>query len=209
MVVARTLRHGGMEDLGHLGAVEMKFSTGAVLHEPHELQLAAVEFRVGLAVHHEGFVGQIPQAQTRHPACGAGEGHLDEVGSDSNRLKDLGTVIAGQHGDADLGENLAQTIFQSLAHVGLGLIHRQGGQFSTLDQRAGLGMLQPVTGRLPGQPGTDGAGAETDQAGQVMGTPALSGLHNDRTTQAEAQASTGDGGHNQRRARGGWPWCRG
>ena len=40
---------------------------------------------------------------------------------------------------------------------------------------------------LPGEPGADGTGAKADQAGQVVGAPALGGLHHDRGLQPQPQ----------------------
>ena len=159
MVVARAGLDGGVEGLGHLRAVEMVFAAGAVLHKAHELELAAVELRIGLGVESQGFAGQIAEAQAGHPAGGTAEGQGDQVGADADGLKDLGAVVAGQQGNADLGEDLAQAIFEGLAHIGLGLVDREGRQFAALDQGLHLGLGQPVAGGFPGQPGADGTGA--------------------------------------------------
>ena len=100
-----------MQGLGHLRTVEVVFTTGAVLHKTHELELAAVEFGEGLGVKGQGFARQFGQAQARHTAGGAFEGQFDQVGADADGLEDLGPVVAGQQGDADLGEDLAQAVF--------------------------------------------------------------------------------------------------
>ena len=188
VVVAGACRHGGMEGLGHLRAVEVVFTAGAVLHEAHELELGAVEFGVGFGVKGERFASEIGQAQTRHPAGGAGEGQGDQIGADADRLEDLGAVVAGQQRDANLGEDLAKAILQGLAYVGLGRIGREIRKFAPLDQRAGLGVGQPMAGGFPGQPGAHGAGPVADQAGQMMGAPALGGIDHDRALQPQAQA---------------------
>ena len=180
VVVTRSGRNGGMQGLGHLGAVEVVLAAGAVLHKAHELELAAVELREGLGVDRQGLAGEIGEAEARHPAGGALEGQRDQVGADADRFKDLGAVVAGQQRDADLGEDLAQAVVEGLAHVGLSLVQAQGGQLAGLDQLLGAGMREPVARGLPGQPGAHSTGAIADQAGQVMGAPALGGLDHDR-----------------------------
>ena len=176
-----------MEGLGHLRAVEVVLTASAVLHKAHELELGAVELGEGLGVEAEGFTGQLRQAQARHPAGGALEGLLDQVGTDADRLEDLGAVIAGQQRDTDLGEDLAQAILQGLAHVGLHLIGGEGGQLAPLDVGLHLGLGQPVARRFPGEPGAHGAGAIADQAGHVMGAPALGRVHHQGGLQAQAE----------------------
>ena len=187
VVVARAGLDGGMEGLGHLRAVEVVFATGAVLHKAHELELGAIEFWESLGVEGQGFTGQIAEAQARHPAGGAAERQGNEVGANANRLKDLGAVVTGQQGNADLGEDLAQAIFEGLAHIGLGLVGREGWQFAPLDQRLHLGLGQPMAGGFPGEPGANGTGAVADQAGQVVGAPALGRVNNEGGLQAQSQ----------------------
>ena len=179
----------------------MVLAAGAVLHEAHELQLGAVQLGVGLGVEAEGLAGQIGEAQSGHTARGAGEGQLDEIGADADRLKDLGAVVAGQQGDADLREDLPQAILQGGAHIGLGPGRREGGQLAPLDQGTGLGMGQPVAGGLPGEPGAHRAGAITDQTGQVVGAPALGRVDHDRglQPQPQAQQKVMHGAHRQQR----------
>jgi len=49
-------------------------------------------------------------------------------------------------------------------------------------------MVEPVAGGFPGEPGADGAGAEADQAGQVVGAPALAGVGHQGDLQTQPQA---------------------
>ena len=111
MVVARAGGHGGMERLRHFRAVHMEFSTRAVLHKPHEFQLGAIQFGEGLGVESQGFAGQIGEAQAGDAARRAPERQFNEVGANANRLKNLSTVITGEKGDANFGENFPQAIF--------------------------------------------------------------------------------------------------
>ena len=187
MVVTGSSLDRGVESLGHLRAVEVVFATGAVLHKAHELELGAVEFGERLGVQAEGFTGQIGDRESSHPAGGASEGQIDQIGANANGLKDLSAVIAGQQGNADLGEDLAQPVFQRHAHVGLNLIHGEGGQLAQLDGLAHLGLVEPMATGFPGEPGANGTGAKTNQTGQVVGAPALSRVHNDRGLQAQPQ----------------------
>ena len=62
VVVARARLNGGMEGLGHLGAVEVVLAAGAVLHEAHELELGAIELGEGLGVEAQGLAGEIGRA---------------------------------------------------------------------------------------------------------------------------------------------------
>ena len=87
-----------------------------------------------LAVEGEGFTRQLLQAQAGHPAGGSLEGTLNQIRTNADRLKDLGAVVAGQQGNADLGEDLAQTVLQGLANVGLGLIRGPGPAACPIDQ---------------------------------------------------------------------------
>ena len=50
MVVTRPGLHRRMQGLGHVRAVEVVLTPRAVLHEAHELQLAAVQLREGLGM---------------------------------------------------------------------------------------------------------------------------------------------------------------
>ena len=111
VVVAGARLDGGMQGFGHLRAIEVILAASAVLHEAHELELGAVELGEGLGMEAEGFAGQLAQAQASHPAGGATEGKLDQIGAKADGFEDLGAVIAGQQGDADLGEDLAQAVF--------------------------------------------------------------------------------------------------
>jgi hypothetical protein len=127
VVVAGARRHGGVQGLGHVRVVEVELAAGAVLHEAHELELGAVELGVGLGMEGQGLAGQILEAEAGDPAGGAGEGQIDQIGADADGLEDLGAVVAGEQGDADLGEDLAQPLLQGLAHVGLGLVGSRRG----------------------------------------------------------------------------------
>ena len=187
MVVARAGLDSRMEGLGHLRAVEVVFTTGAVLHKAHELELGAIELGERLGVEAEGFAGQLAQAQAGHAAGGAFEGQFDQVGADADRLKNLSAVVAGEQRDPDLGEDLAQAVFEGLTHVGLNQISGEGGQLAALDVGLHLGLRQPVASRFPGEPGAHGAGAEADQAGQVMGAPALGSVSHQGGLQTQAK----------------------
>ena len=112
MVVAGARLHRRVQGLGHLRAIEVILAASAVLHKAHEFELGAVELGEGLGVEAQGFAGQLAQAQTGHPTGGALEGQLDQVGTDADRLKDLGAVVAGEQRDADLGEDLAQAVLE-------------------------------------------------------------------------------------------------
>ena len=85
-----------MERLGHLRAVEVVFTAGAVLHEAHELKLAAVELREGFGMQRQRFIGQLREGHPRHTAGGAGKGGADHVRSETDGLKNLSAVIARQ-----------------------------------------------------------------------------------------------------------------
>ena len=94
-------------------------------------------------------------------------------------------MITGQERNADLGEDLAQAVFQGNAHVGLHLVGIEGGQLALLDPLLGFGVGEPMAGGLPGEPWADRTGAVTDQAGHVMGAPALGGVNHQGAAQTQ------------------------
>ena len=185
MVVARALGHCLMQCLGEFGVVAVVLSTAAVLNKTHELELASIQFGEGLGMHRQGFIGQFSQGHPRDPTGGSAEGDVDHIGTKTDRLEDLSAVVASQQGDPDLGQDLAKAIFERHAHIGLHLIGVQGRQLALLNAFFGLGVLQPMTGGLPGEPGTDGTGAVPDQASHVVRAPALRGIHHQGALQPE------------------------
>ncbi|NDH88445.1 MAG: FAD-binding protein, partial [Actinobacteria bacterium] len=187
VVITGAFMDGLVQRLRHLRAVEVVFTASAVLHKAHELELAAVELGEGLGMEQKRFPGQLAHGEARHPAGGPCKGSLHHVGTETDRLKDLSTVITGEQGDADLGEDLAETVLQGDPHIRLGVSRGEGRQLALFDSLLSFGMGQPVAGGLPGEPGADGTSAVADQTSEVMGAPALGGLHHQRTAQALAR----------------------
>ena len=96
VVVTGTGLDRRMERLGHLGAVEVILATGAVLHETHELELAAVQLGESLGVQRQGFIRQLGQGHARHTTGSTGEGGIDHVGTEADGLENLCAVVARQ-----------------------------------------------------------------------------------------------------------------
>ena len=186
VVIACSLGKGLVEHLGHIRTVEVIFAPRAVLHKAHKLQLAAAQFRKGLAVEGQGLTRQLCEGQACHTTGGATEGCSNQIGANAHGFKDLGAVITGQQGDADFREDFPQARFQGMAHVGLGLGSIHGGQLAALNELDGAGMVAPVTGGLPREPRANSAGAIANQASQVMSGPALCRLHNQGSPQSQA-----------------------
>ncbi|CAI8167434.1 MAG: Uncharacterised protein [Synechococcus sp. CC9902] len=208
MVVTRTLGHRLVQGLGQFRIVAVILSATAVAHEAEEFEFAAIELREGFGMHRQGLVGELRKRHARHSAGGAGEGRLDHIGSQTDGFKDLSTVVAGEQRDADLGEDLAESVLQGNPNIGLDPFRIQRRQLALIDPLPGLGVLKPMAGGLPGEPGADRTGAVTDQTGDVMGAPALSGIRNERTTQPKLLAqqvvmNRADGEQGGHRRRGG------
>ena len=96
VVVTRALGHRLVQCLRKLGIVAVVLSTTAVLNEPHEFELAAVELRERLGMHRERFVRQLSQRHAGNTAGRSGEGGLHHIRTQTDRFKDLSAVIAGQ-----------------------------------------------------------------------------------------------------------------
>ena len=96
MVVTRSGLYRRMQRLRHLGSVEVVFTTGAVLHKSHELELAAIQLWEGLGVERQRLVGQLHQGHAGDTAGRAAEGGVDHISTKADRLKNLSAVIAGK-----------------------------------------------------------------------------------------------------------------
>ena len=188
VVITRPLGHRLVQCLGQFRVVAVVFGATAIPHEADEFELAAIQFREGLGMHRESFISELRQRHACHAAGGAGEGRLDHIGSKTDGFKNLSTVVTGEQRYADLGKDLAQSVLKGDSNIGLNPFRIQGRQLALLDPFLGLGVLQPMAGGLPGEPGADRAGPVTDQAGDVVRAPALSGINNERTPQPKLLA---------------------
>ena len=208
VVVTRPLSHRLVQCLGKFRVVAVVFGTAAVPHEAYEFELAAIQFREGLGMHRQSFISELRQRHACNPAGGAREGRLDHIGAKTDGFKNLSTVVTGEQRDADLGKDLAQSILQGDSNIGLHPLRIQGRQLALLDALPGLGVLEPMAGGFPCQPRADRTGAVTDQTGDVVRAPALSGISNERTPQPKLPTQQmvmngADGEQGRHRRRGG------
>ena len=123
--------------------------------------------RVGAGVATADLFGHLVQADAAQAADRAGEVLVDQIGTEADRLEDLGAGV-GRHGrDAHLGHHLEDPLADRLAVVG-----DRGVEVG--DRRGALG--DHVLDRVEGQIGVDRRGAEAEQEGEVVHLAGLAGL---------------------------------
>ena len=120
-----------------------------------------------LGVTANGFLGEFLQADAAHLGRGVGKMIANQIVAEANGLKELASVIAGEHADAHLRHDFEQAFVHGLA-VGR-------DDFSGIEVREGsIGL--PAGGKFPDKIRADGGGAEPDETGKVMYVPAIGGL---------------------------------
>ncbi len=113
----------------------------------------------GVGVFHVRFAGEHVEADAFDARSGAGEVGLDEVVVETDGFKDLRAAIALQGADAHLGEGFQQAFVDGLDEALFSVV---GGDVVG-QQAAALEVVQ----RFDGEIGVDGAGAVSDEEGEV------------------------------------------
>src|SRR6476661_280772 len=107
------------------------------------------------------------QADPTEAGRGAGEGELDQLRTEADRLEDLRSEVAHDGRDAHPRGDLEQSLLERGDVVALEVVDREQLVATCPGQGAG---------RLQCEIRMDGRGAVTDQAGEVMDVPDLAGF---------------------------------
>ena len=97
----------------------------------------------------------------------AGETAIDDTVGDSNRLEDLGTLVAVEDRDPHLRHDLEDPFFQRLVIIHKRLLN--GNPFELVLRI----FLNQFVDRFMSEPGTDRCRSEADQASHMVGIPCL------------------------------------
>ncbi len=158
----------GVEALEHRGRPGMEFSVAAEAEVTVVGQLAFG--REGAGVARQRFLGDVGETEALDLRIRAGEGIGDHVGVNADGLEHLCAAVAGQRGDAHLGHDLEQALFERVAVV----LTRRGG-IGDLEFTLGEEILQ----RRDGDVGIDRRGTVAEQTGELMHIAALGGFADD------------------------------